>query len=1099
MPEDEKDKPFVLALFTLLFLITGQLVAGDSLDTDRNVLLNLKSFLEERNPVNKGSYSGWNNSSSNPCSWNGVTCNNTKNRVTSVNLSANNIAGDFFGSFSQLTELTYLDLSVNSIGKGIPEDLGHCKNLKFLNLSHNLIDYALNLTGLTSLEVLDLSQNRIQGSVRSAIPGIGNSLRVANLSNNAFSGDLGTAFEGCLNLKYLDLSTNNLTGGLWYGFDRLVELSLSGNHFTGNVPSSFITRNCSLQTLDFSENQFFGNVPMEISYCKSLQSLNLWSNSFSGPIPGEIGSISGLQALYFGSNNFSSDIPESLVGLSNLTFLDLSDNNFGGEIQSILGQFKQVKFLVLHGNSYSGGLYTSGILNLTNIYRLDLSYNNLSGPLPVEVSQMPNLMFLILAYNQFTGPIPSEYGNFQGIQVIDLSYNRLNGSIPSSLGKLSSLLWLMLANNELSGEIPPEFGNCSSLLWLNLANNQLSGPIPPQLTNIGADPTPTFLFNKQNYQTNAGRGGCLTMRRWIPADYAPFSFVFKLLTTKKCSSLWDMLLTGYGLFQFCRPGTNARTSDISGYLQLSGNQLSGIVPTEIGNMHNFSMLHLGMNGFYGQLPSQIGQMGLVVLNLTRNNFSGEIPTEIGGIKCLLNLDFSYNNFSGDFPASLNNLTDLTKFNISYNPYISGAIPDTGQLATFDKWSFLGDPHLRLPSFIANNSNGSQTGQMDNKHNRSKLNAFLVFLAVLMAFLVCGVLTLIACLVLKNPTDASGYLLEGSKGMHELVSTSSFSSPWPSDSVKVIRLDKTAFTHSDILQATCNFSHDRIIGRGGYGIVYRGVLPDGTEVAVKKAQRDGLEGEKEFQAEMEVLSGNGFGWPHPNLVTLYGWCLDGSEKLLVYEYMEGGSLEDHITDRIKLTWRRRIEVAIDVARALVYLHHECYPPIVHRDVKASNVLLDKNGKARVTDFGLARVINPGGSHVSTMVAGTVGYVAPEYGQTWHATTKGDVYSYGVLIMELATGRRAVDGGEECLLDWARRVMGDGRQGFTRSLIPVAFLVSGLEKGAEQMCELLQIGIRCTAESPHLRPNMKEVLAMLFGISGKSGSRRHRSSDSSPPTN
>nr|GMC55300.1 probable LRR receptor-like serine/threonine-protein kinase At1g74360 [Ipomoea batatas] len=244
------------------------------------------------------------------------------------------------------------------------------------------------------------------------------------------------------------------------------------------------------------------------------------------------------------------------------------------------------------------------------------------------------------------------------------------------------------------------------------------------------------------------------------------------------------------------------------------------------------------------------------------------------------------------------------------------------------------------------------------------------------------------------------------------------------------------------------------------------------------QREGIEGDREFMAEMEVLSGNGFGWPHPNLVTLYGWCLDGSEKLLVYEFMGGGSLEDMITDRVKFSWKKRIKAAIDVAKALVFLHHECHPCIVHRDVKASNVLLDRDGGARVTDFGLARFMDSSKTHVSTMMAGTVGYVAPEYGQTWQATTRGDVYSYGVLAMELATGRRAVDGGEECLLEWARRVMGDGRQGFSR-----------LAEGAEEMCELLRIGIRCTAETPCLRPNMKEVLEMLLRI--KSADHHHGS--------
>ncbi|CAN1795704.1 Probable LRR receptor-like serine/threonine-protein kinase At1g74360 [Linum perenne] len=276
--------------------------------------------------------------------------------------------------------------------------------------------------------------------------------------------------------------------------------------------------------------------------------------------------------------------------------------------------------------------------------------------------------------------------------------------------------------------------------------------------------------------------------------------------------------------------------------------------------------------------------------------------------------------------------------------------------------------------------------------------------------------------------------------------------------------------SQILSATENFSERRIVGRGGFGTVYRGVLPNGRQVAVKKLLREGIEGEKEFRAEMEVLTGNG---GHPNLVALHGWCLDGCQRILVYEFMEGGALEDLVADRGRLSWRRRAEIAVDVARALVFLHHECYPAVVHRDVKASNVLLDQEGRARVTDFGLARFVDVGGSHVSTMVAGTVGYVAPEYGQTWQATTKGDVYSYGVLLMELATGRRAVDGGEEeCLVEWARRVMvsGGGGGGGGRGMVSAT-------EGAAEMWELLRIGVRCTAEAPQRRPNMKEVLGML----------------------
>ncbi|PNY08007.1 LRR receptor-like kinase resistance protein [Trifolium pratense] len=618
-----------------------------------------------------------------------------------------------------------------------------------------------------------------------------------------------------------------------------------------------------------------------------------------------------------------------------------------------------------------------------SLEKLDLSVNGFFGKPPKEVANCKNLDILNLSSNNFSGEIPHEIGplpieisQMSGLIFLSLSNNNFNGSIPSELGKMS--------------EIPRELGNCSSLIWLNLANNRLTGKFPYELTKIGRNAVETFELNHRNMVgVVAGNSECLSMRRWIPADYPPFSFVYSILTRKNCRSLWDRLLKGYGIFPMCASEPSTRSSHKFGYVQLSGNQISGEIPSEIGTMVNFSMLHLGDNKFSGEFPKEIGGLPLIVLNMTRNKFSGEIPREIGNMNCMQDLDLSWNNFS---------------------------VPPLGHLLTFDKDSYL-------------------------------------------ACLVSGLLFLTVYFLVKSSSLEQGKFLKDKN--QEIFS----------DSIKIFHLNNIVFTYADILEATSNFKEERIIGKGGFGTVYKGIFPDGREVAVKKLQREGIEGEKEFKAEMKVLSGQEFGWPHPHLVTLYGWCLYGSQKLLVYEYIGGGSLEELVTDTKKLTYKRRLEVAIDVAKALVYLHHECYPSIVHRDVKASNVLLDKEGKAKVTDFGLARVVDVGDSHVSTIVAGTVGYVAPEYGQTWHATTKGDVYSFGVLIMELATGRRAVDGGEECLVEYVRRVMDNGTNGFSHF---------GLVGGAKEMFELLQVGVKCTNDSPQNRPNMKEVLAMLIKI-------------------
>ncbi|TKY73348.1 LRR receptor serine/threonine-protein kinase [Spatholobus suberectus] len=1086
MSEQETDSwGFLFVCFLILF--SGKLVAGDSfnsLDTDKQVLLKLKSYLQNQTRANKGGYISWNKNSSNPCEWSGISCsllNGTTRRVVKVNISASDIYGNIFQSFSQLTELTHLDISWNSLTGMIPEDLSTSHNLVYLNLSHNTLEGELNLTGLTQLQTLDLSVNRFYGELGLSFPAICDSLVTLNVSDNHLSGGTDGFFDQCLRLQHLDLSTNQLSGALWTGFSRLREFSVSENFLTGAVPSQAFPINCSLEKLDLSVNEFEGKAPKEVANCKNLLFLDLSSNKFTGDIPSEIGSISGLESLFLENNTFSRDIPETLLNLTNLFILDLSRNGFGEEVQKIFGKFKQLKFLLLHSNSYTGGLNTSGIFTLTNLSRLDISCNNFSGPLPVEISQMSGLIFLTLTNNQFTGPIPSELGKLTRLVALEVAFNSFSGPIPPSLGNLSSLLWLTLSDNLLTGKIPPELGNCSSMLWLNLANNKLSGKFPSELTRIGRNARATFESNHKSIgPVIAGNSECSSMKRWIPADYPPFSFVYTILTRKNCRALWDRLLKGYDIFPVCTSEPSSRSSHISGYVQLSGNQLSGEIPSEIRNMVNFSMLHLGDNKFTGKfLPEMVG-LPLVVLNMTRNNFSGEIPSDIGNMKCLQDLDLSWNNFSGTFPISLAHLDELSRFNISYNPLISGTVPPAGHLLTFDKDSYLGNPLLDLPKFfnISDDRNRPLHKVLKNPTKWS------LVLALALAIMVVGLLFLVICFLVKSPKVEPGYLMKNKKKQaHD--SGSSGSSPWCSDTVKIFHLNKTVLTHADILEATSNFTEERVIGRGGYGTVYRGSFPDGREVAVKKLQREGIEGEKEFRAEMKVLSGHGFNWPHPNLVTLYGWCLYGSQKILVYEYIGGGSLEDLVTDTKRLTWRRRLEVATDVARGLVYLHHECYPSIVHRDVKASNVLLDKDGKAKVTDFGLARIVDVGDSHVSTIVAGTVGYVAPEYGQTWQATTKGDVYSFGVLVMELATGRRAVDGGEECLVEWTRRVMmGSGRQGLGQS-VPVLLKGCGLVEGAKEMGELLQVGVKCTHDAPQARPNMKEVLAMLIKIYNPNG--------------
>ncbi|KAF3323243.1 putative LRR receptor-like serine/threonine-protein kinase [Carex littledalei] len=1074
----------------LLIILSFLLFSSEPLHslTDKEVLLQLKRFYSS--PIHEDWYADWNDSDTSSCNWTGIQCD-VSMHVTHVDLSSYNISGEFFSNFSLIKHLTYLDLSVNSINGVLPSDLNRCTGLTYLNISHNWLTGTLNLTGLSNLETLDMSFNRLEGNIYATFPEICANLVMLNISNNNFTGSIEGRFDECNKLSYVDLSINKFTGEIWHGFNRLKEFYLSENNLTGEIKQDIFQANCTLQLLDISGNEFYGTFPNSIANCSKLKLLSLFGNQFSGPIPSGVGAISGLQKLFFGSNTFDRDIPKELLNCTKLILLDLSNNNFGGEIQPILGNFTSLMFLILHSNNYTNGIETSGILKLPLVVRLDLSFNSFSGMLPVSISQMQNLRILVLAYNNFSGAIPREFGQLKQLQALDLSFNQLTGEIPSQIGNLTSLLWLMLANNQLTGIIPPQIGNCTSLLWLNLASNRLTGKIPHEISTMGSNPFPTFEANQKDPYAVGGSGECLTMKRWIPASYPPFSFVYTIMNLKKCRQTWNKILKGYGVIPVCTNRTNpVLTLTISGYIQVSDNLLSGEVPQEIGSVRNLSLILMDRNQLSGNLPASISQQPLVMLNASSNQFSGQIPTEIGDIMCLQSLDLSCNNFSGELPSSLNRLNQLENFNVSYNNLLVGNIPLTGAIANFGNTSYIGDPYIIFPSPIQESS--ASSGSTQHKRVQARTAAFWIFTAFMLAFLICGFVTMFICCQGSSPVDpytdsetADDLPFDGiKKGGTLSASTSSSSSNGISlslDWVKVFRLDRTAFTYGDIVTATGNFSEDLVVGRGGYGIVYRGVLPDGRHVAVKKLSRisGDVEGEmeKEFRAEMEVLAGrSGSGWPHPNLVSLYGWCLFGTTKLLVYEYLEGGNLDDVITDWTRFGLDRRLETAIGVAHALVFLHHECDPAVVHRDVKASNVLLDRDGRAKVTDFGLARLVGPGESHVSTIIAGTVGYVAPEYVHTWRVTTKGDVYSFGMLLMELATGRRAVDGNDECLIDWGHRIRKEGWKVASELVNTIA----DSEIKIFVVQKLLTVALRCTEEAPQERPDMKEVHNMLHGI-------------------
>ncbi|XP_020098966.1 probable LRR receptor-like serine/threonine-protein kinase At1g74360 [Ananas comosus] len=715
MSDEAATIPTLILLLLSSILITGDVVEGLS---DKEVVAELKQFLQEHNPINRGGYAEWDVSEPTPCNWSGISCDAAMGRVVGVDLSSSNISGPAFGKFSLLTELARLDLSANTIDGTLPADLNRCCGLRYLNISHNLISGELNVSGLANLEILDVSLNRFEGPIAFNFPAVCTNLSVLNVSTNNFTGEMAGVFDKCQKLRYLDLSANHFSGEIWQGLNSLREFSVAENDLTGEILPGAFTADCALESLDLSDNNFSGALPNSIANCPKLNFLSLSGNGFGGAIPSGIGALMELESLFLGRNRFDRDVSEELLNCGKLVLLDLNGNNFGGEVQEIFGRFATLKFLVLHGNNYTGGIEKSGILKLPEVSRLDLSFNSFSGPLPAAIAEMRKLKFLILAYNNFNGSIPAEYGNIAGLQALDLSFN------------------------ELSGEIPPSIGNLSSLLWLMLANNRLTGGI----ANMGRDPEPTFATNRKDAGVAMGSGDCLTLKRWLPANYPPFNFVYTVMTHKSCQTTWDRLLKGLGIVPVCtNTSSPIWTLAISGYLQLSGNLLAGGVPPEIGGMRNLNLLYLDANRLSSGLPREIGRLPLVSLNLSYNCFSGEIPLELGGIRCLEILDLSRNNFSGEFPGSLNALTELSKFNVSFNPYLSGVVPLTGQMATFYLNSFLGDPNISFSSSAAGAwpslpSGGGATATGRRARAREGVSWF--FVAFISAFLTCGIISFV---------------------------------------------------------------------------------------------------------------------------------------------------------------------------------------------------------------------------------------------------------------------------------------------------------------------------------------------------------------------
>uniref|UniRef100_A0A0D3HNN5 Receptor kinase-like protein Xa21 n=1 Tax=Oryza barthii TaxID=65489 RepID=A0A0D3HNN5_9ORYZ len=921
-----------------------------------------------------------------------------------------------------------------------------------------------------------------QGLVGEISPSLGNLtfLKHLSLPTNSFTGEIPSSLGHLHRLQSLYLSNNTLWGRVpdLRNCSDLMVLWLDNNELAGQFPSHFPLH---LQELQLKQNNLTGTLPASLANITTLSKFGCAHNTIQGNLPNDFATFPVLELLYLSGNQLGGKFPQAILNLSTLVGINLGLNHISGEIPFNFGNsLPKLEQLELAANFFQGNI-PSSITNATNMNSIDLSRNNFTGVVPSSIGKLSELTDLNLELNQLQARSKQDWefmstlANCTELKGISLLGNRLEGHVPNTLGNLSvQLQRLYLGENQLSGGFPTGIINHPSLIVLSLAGNQFSGIIP---TWFGTLKSLQMIDLGDNSFTGS-----------IPSSLSNLTQLSDLLLG---SNQFDVIPTSLGNLQMLET-LHIDNNNLQGVLPkeifniptvvmiiLSFNNIVGQLPTEVGNSKQLNYLDLSFNNLSGDIPNTLSDCeSLEYIMLDKNIFSGSIPTSLGNISSLKFLNISHNNLTGPIPMSLGNLQLLEQLDLSFN-HLNGEVPTKGIFKNATAMRINGNDalcsgisELHLPSCFIMAPNST-------KHKLSLLLKLMVPL---------GGVVLFAAMAM------SAWLLRRRKQKRKSISLPSFGSKFPKVS------------YNDLAKATNGFSATNLIGTGRYSSVYHGkIFEDGNIVAIKVFRLETRGAQKSFMTECNALRNA----RHRNLVPILTACASidskGNDfKALLYQFMPRGDLHallystgdgENSLGLNRITLAQRLSIVVDVSDAMEYLHHNNQQTIVHCDLKPSNILLDANMTAHVGDFGLSKLkldlmaSSFGDSTSSMAINGTIGYVAPEYATGGQASTFADVYSFGIVLLELFLRKRPTDdmfkdgltiakfvelNVPDRILDLVDPELLQGQEDFSNKTLV------NMEVDMKCLLSVINIGLCCTKQSPSERMDMQEVAAKLHGI-------------------